>query len=178
MFSSDCLKILDGISLYFLYFFEFWKSFLKDFTLIHCCWVSFTIGYFLFYSVILGFLGYHRFPSFVVLGTITNVVLASLVANPFLIPHYFLLLRFLLQKPLVDFPILGGPRRLVIVPSFFKASRFHFFKPTFWLHSLLSLFPGELTPSLLGSSSWVPQGTRVLVHKYWFPSHLTPFLHH
>ena len=140
--------------------------------------MSFTIGCFLFYSVILGFLGYHRFPLFIVLGTITNVVLASLVANPFLIPHYFLLLRFLLQKPLVDFPILGGPRRLVIVPSFFKASRFHFFKPTFWLHSLLSLFPGELTPSLLGSSSWVPQGTRVLVHKYWFPSHLTPFLHH
>ena len=111
--------------------------------------MSFIVGCSFFYSVILGFPRYHRFPLFTPLGTRTNVVPTSLVAGPFLISHYFLLLRFLLQKPLVDFPILGGPRRLVIVHSFFKASRFHFFKPTFWLHSLLSLFPGELTPFLL-----------------------------
>ena len=69
--------------------------------------MSFIVGYFPFYSAILGFLGYHWFPLFAPLGTRTIVVLATLVAGPFLILHYFPRLRFPLQKPLADFPILG-----------------------------------------------------------------------
>lgn len=106
--------------------------------------MSFTVGCLTFYSATLGFLRYHRFPSFAPLGTSTNVVPATLVAGPFLIPHYFLLLRFLLQKPLADFPVLGGPRRLTFGLSFSKTFRFHFFRLTFWLLSLLSFFPSKL----------------------------------
>ena len=112
--------------------------------------MSFIVGCSFFYSVIIGFPRYHRFPPFTPLGTRTNVMPTSLVAGPFLISHYFLLLRFLLQKPLVDFPVLGGPRRLVFVLSFSKASSFQFFKPTFWLPSLLSFVLSELIPFLLG----------------------------
>ena len=111
-----------------------------------------------------------------------------MMACPFLILHYSLLLRFLLQKSLSNFPVLGGPRRLTFVLSFSKASRFHFFIPTFWLLSLLSFFWIELIPFcqaersqatfLHDSSSWVSWGTRPLVMSCWFPNPLTPFLHH
>ena len=111
------------------------------FTLIHCCWIPFTVGYPSLYSVILGFQGYHWFHLFAPLSTRTNVVSATLVAGPFPILHYFSLLRFPLQKPLVDFPILENPRGLAFDLSFFKTSRFHFFRPTFWLLSPLSFFP-------------------------------------
>ena len=56
-----------------------------------------------FYNVIIEFLGYYKFPPFAPLGTRTNVVLATLVAGPFLISHNFLLLVFLPQKSLADF---------------------------------------------------------------------------
>ena len=131
-------------SLSFFSLFEFSQGFLKDlFPLIHCCWMPFTVGCPSFYSVILGFLGYHGFPLFVPLDTRTNVMSATLVTGPFLILHYFPLLRFPLQKPLIDFPVLG---ELTFDLYFSKASRFHIFRPTFWLLSLLSFFPNGLIP--------------------------------
>ena len=111
-----------------------------------------------------------------------------LVPSSFLIPHYFLLLRFLLQKPLADFPVLGGPRRLTFGLSFSKAFRFHFFRSTFWLLSLLSFFPSKLisfchaerppATFLGGFSSWVPLSTRPLLIGCSFPNLLIPFLHY
>ena len=90
------------------------------------------------------------------------------------------------KSPLLTFPFWGDPRKLTFVLSFSKASRFHFFRPTFWLLSLLSFFPSELIPFcqaersqatfLHGSSSWVPQSTKPLLMSCWFPSPLTPLL--
>ena len=150
--------------------------------------MPFIVGYFLFYSAILGFLGYHWFPLFTPLGTRTNAMSATLVASPFLILHYFLLLRFPLQIPPANFPVLGGPRGLTFGLSFPKAFGSHFFKTTFWLLFPLSFFPSGLIPSyhakrspaifLHGSSSWVPQGTRPLLMSCWFINLLIPFLHH
>ena len=147
---------------FFFLFLNFDRVFSMIFTLIHCCSMPFTAGYFPFYSAILGFLGYHWFPPFAPLDTRTNV--------------------------LANFPILEGPKRLAFVLSFSKASRFHFFKPTFWLLFLLSFFPGELIPFyqveifpttfLHGSSFWVPRGTSPLFMNCWFPSPLIPFLHY
>ena len=109
----------------------------------------------------------------------------TLVAGPFLILHYFPLLRFPPQKPLANFPILGGPRGLTFALSFSKASRFHLFRLTFWLLSLLSFFPNGLIPFyqakrspatfLHGLSSWVPRDTRPLFMSCWFPSLLIIF---
>ena len=148
--------------------------------------MSFTIGCLPFYNAILGFLGYHWFSP--PLGIRTNVVSATLVVGPFLIFYYFLLLRFLLQKPLADFLVLGRSRRLTFVFSFSKASRFHFFRPIFWLLSLLSFLSSELihfyqverslATFLHGSSSWVPWDTRTLLMSCWFLSLLICFLHH
>ena len=107
----------------------------------------FTVGCVPFYSVILGFLRYHWFPLFAFLGTRTNVVLATLVVGSFLILHYFLLLRFPLQKTPADLPVLGCPRGLTCGLSSSNASRFHIFKPTFWLLFPLSYFSSELIPS-------------------------------
>lgn len=98
-------------TMFSLYFLSFWILIELSqgfFTLIHCCWRPFTVGCFPFYNTILRFLKYHWFPLFALLGIRTNVVLAILVAGPFLILHYFLLFRFLLQKPPSDFPLLGG----------------------------------------------------------------------
>ena len=165
VFSSGCLMIPDDISLLFFFFLSFWilTKFSQGFLL--CCWMPFTIGCFPFYSVILGFLRYHWFPPFALLCIRTNVVLATLVAGPFLIFHYFLLLRFPLQKSLLTFLFLGCPRGLTFGLSSFKASRFHIFRPTFWIFSPLSFFPSEPIPSYqvkrfpttfpYGSSSWV-----------------------
>ena len=165
VFSSGCLMIPDDIFLLF-FFLSFWilTKFSQGFLL--CCWMPFTVGCFPFYSVILGFLRYRWFPLFALLGIRTNVVLATLVAGPFLIFHYFLLLRFPLQKSLLTFLFLGCPRGLAFGLSSFKASRFHIFRPTFWLLFPLSFFPSELIPSYqvkrfpttfpYGSSSWVP----------------------
>jgi len=143
VFFSGCLRIRMVFSLSFLFFLSFFFIFLfyffgiltklsqGFFTLIHCCWMPFTVGCFFFYNAILGFLGYHWSPPFAALGIRTNVVLATLVAASFLILHYFPLLRFPLQKPLANFPILGGLRGLTFYPSFSKASRFQFFRSTF-----------------------------------------------
>ena len=178
VFSSGCLRIPSGISL----------SFLNDSTLIHCCWMPFTVGCFPFYNVILGFPRYHWFPPFAPLGTRTNVMLATLVAGPFLIPHYFLLFGVLPQKPLVAFPFWGVLKELTFGPSSFKASKSHLFKLNFWLFFPLSFFPSELIPScqiesflatfLHGSSFWVPRGTSPLFMNCWFSSLLILFLHH
>ena len=59
-----------------------------------------------------------------------------------LVPSWFFIIfflwRFLLQKPLANLPVLRDPRRLTFVLSFSKASRFHLFRPTFWLLFFLS----------------------------------------
>ena len=170
VFFSGCLRIPDGISHFFSLFLNSNRVFSMIFTLIHCCWMPFTTSCFLFYSVILRFSGYHWFPLFVLLGTETNVVSTTLVVGPFLILHYFLLLRFPLQMTPADLPVMGCPRRLAFGLSSSKASRFYLFRPTFWLLFPLSFFPSELIPSCqverspttfpYGSSSWVPRGTR------------------
>ena len=109
-----------------------------------------------------------------------------------LVPSLFLIIFFFwgsfFKRPFVDFLVLGGPRRLAFVLSFSKAFRFHFFRPTFWLLSLLSFFPGKLIPFCQvesfpatffhSSSFWVPRGTSPLFMNCWFPSLLIPFLHH
>ena len=117
-----------------------------------------------FYSVILGFLGYHWFPLFAP-SRYQNQCCATttLMANPFLIPHssfliIFFFLGFLLQKPLADFPVLGDPRRLTFVFSFSKALGSIFSDPPFgfflfvifpkWANSFL---PGWKFPSHLPS---------------------------
>ena len=150
--------------------------------------MPFIVGCFLFYSVILGFPRYYWFLPFVPLGTKTNVVPATLVASPFLIPHYFLLLEFFPQKPLVDFLFWGVLKELTFDPSSFKASRSHIFKLNFWLFFPLSFFPSELIPScqvesfptsfLHGSSFWVPRGTSPLFMNCRLPNLLILFLHH
>ena len=124
------------------------------FTLIHWCWMPFTVGCPSFYSVILGFLGYHWFPPFALLGTITNVVSTTLVAGPLLIPYYFLLLRFFLQKSLADFLVMGGPRWLTFVLTFSMSSRFH----------LLAAFPFVIFPKWV--DSFLP-GWKIPSHLSW-----------
>ena len=89
-------------------------------------------------------------------------------------------MRLPLQKPLADFPVLRSPRGLTFDLYFSKASRFHIFRPTFWLLSLLSFFPNGLIPFyqaerslatfLHGPSSWVPRGTRPFFMSCWFLS--------
>ena len=116
-----------------------------------------------------------------------NVVSATWVAGPFLILHYFFLLRFPLQKILADLPVLGCPKGLTFGLSSFKASKFHLFRPNFWLLFPLLFFPSELIPSyqvesfpatfLHGSSFWVSRGTNHLFMNCWFPSLLISFLH-
>ena len=112
----------------------------------------------------------------------------TLVTGPFLIFHYFLLLRFPLQKFLLTFLFLGCPRGLTFGLSSFKASRFHIFRPTFWLLFPLSFFPSELIPSTRLKDSqphslmvFLPELPKVpgpLLLSCWFLSLLTPFLHH
>ena len=111
------------------------------FPLIYCCWMNFTIGCPSFYSAILGLLGYHRFPLFAALGTITNVVTATSVAGPFLIFSLFPSFEVPFSKtPSWLFRSEGGPKGLTFDLSFSKTSRFYLFKPTFWLLSFLSFF--------------------------------------
>ena len=113
---------------------------------------------------------------------------ATLVAGLFLIVHYFLLLRFPLQKTPTDFLVLGCPKWLTFGLSFFKTSRFHLFRLNFWLPFLLSFFPSELIPScqieslpscfpswffILGSSRYQP-----LAHELLFSKLSGSFLHH
>ena len=79
----------------------------------------------------------------------------------------------------------GGPRGLTFDLSFSKASRFHFFRLTFWLLSPLSFFPNGLIPFykaersppafLHGPSFWVPWGTKPLLISCWFSSLLILF---
>ena len=65
-------------------------------------------------------------PPFAPLGTWTNVVPATLVVDPFLISHNFLLLVLLPQKFLVNFLFWDVPRELTFGPSSFKASNLTF----------------------------------------------------
>ena len=51
-----------------------------------------------FYSTFLGILVYHCFPSFAALDTKTNVVLATLMAGPFLIFSLYSHFEISLQK--------------------------------------------------------------------------------
>ena len=108
--------------------------------------MPFTVRCFPFYSAILGFPRYYWFLSFSPLGTRTNVVPTTFVVGPFLIPHYFLLLRFLLQKASCWLSRLGGPRRLAFVLSFSNAFIFHFFHT-----HLLVAFPFVIFPKCAGS---------------------------
>ena len=149
--------------------------------------MPFTVGYFPFYSAILGFLGYHWFPLFALLVTRTNVVSATSMDGPFLILHYFILLIFSLRKTPTDLPIQGYPRGLTFGLSSFNTFKFYLFRPNFWLLFLLLFFPSELILSCqderslatfpYGSSSWVPRGTGPLLMGCWFLSLMTPFLH-
>ena len=61
VFSSGCLRISNGFSLLFSLVLNSDRVFSRIFVLIHCYWMSFTVGYFPFYSAILGFPGYHWF---------------------------------------------------------------------------------------------------------------------
>ena len=70
----------------------------------------FADGFTPFYSTFLGFFVYHWVPPFVVLGTRTNVVLATLVAGPFLIFSLFSPFEDPPQKSLANLPLLGGPK--------------------------------------------------------------------
>ena len=181
------LSISDSVFPPFSLFLNSSKVFSNIFTSIDCGWLSFTIGCLLFYSDTLGFPRYHWFPPFALLGTITNVVSATLVAGPLLIAYYFLLLRFFLQKSLADFLVMGGPRWLTFVLTFSMSSRFH----------LLAAFPFVIFPKWADSflsgwkipshlpwwfffffPSWVLQGTRPLLMNCWFLSLLIHFLHH
>ena len=147
--------------------------------------MPFIVGCFPFYSAILGFLGYHWFPLFALLRTRTNVVSATLVAGPFFILHYFLLLRFSLRKTPTDLLVLGCLRGLTFSLSSFKASRSHLFRSNFWLLFPLSFFPSKLIPFyqvesfpatfLHDSSFWVPWGTSPLFINCCFPSPPDPF---
>ena len=67
-------------------------------------------GFTPFYSTFLGFLVYHWFPQFAVLGTKTNVVSVTLVVGPFLIFSLFSLFEDPHQRSLADLPLLGGPK--------------------------------------------------------------------
>ena len=110
---------------------------------------------------------------------------AILVASPFLIPHYFLLLGFLLQKLIADFSFWGVLKELTFGLFSFKASRSHLFRLDFWLFFPLSFFPSELILScqvesflatfLHDSSFSVPRGTSPLFMHCWFPSLLIFF---
>ena len=93
--------------------------------------MNFIVGSPSFYSAIIGFLVYHYFPPFAVMGTRTNVVLQHWWLVPSLFSHYFLFLRFLLQKPLAKFPILGGSKGVTSNLSFPKTSRYHFLDQLF-----------------------------------------------
>ena len=150
--------------------------------------MSFTIGYLLCYSNTLRFPRYHWFLPFAPLGTKTNVVSATLVASFFLIPHYFLLLRFLLQKPLAYFPIRGvlkGEHLFLPIPrlpdSIFSDPPFgcfsfcHFSQVNRFLSvELKNLQP----PSLVVFPFLGSQCTKPLLMKSWFSNLLIPFLHH
>ena len=73
-------------------FFEFWRSSLKGlFSLIHYCWMIFTVGFPSFYSALLRFLVYQwfLFLPLAALGIKTNVMSAILVASHFLISWLF-----------------------------------------------------------------------------------------
>ena len=125
VFSSSYFRIPDGFFLVFSSF-EFWKGYLKDlFPLIHCCWMNFTVGSPSFYSATLGILVYHCFCPFAALGIWTNVVLTTLVAEPFFIFSLFPSFEVSSSKPLTDFLILGGPKGLTSNLSFPKASKHH-----------------------------------------------------
>ena len=81
--------------------------------------MSFTVGCFPFYSVILGF---HLLPW--VLEPMLCQQHWWLVSSSFFIIFFFWDSFF--KKPLADFSIMGHPRRLTFVLSFSKVFRFYF----------------------------------------------------
>ena len=134
--------------------------------------MPFIVGCPSFYSVILGFLGYHWFPLFSLVDTKTNVVSAAMVAGPFLILHYFPLLRFPLQKPLADFLVLRGSRGLIFDLSFPRLLDFTFSDPPFGCFPFCQF-------SQMGWFLFIrlkdPQPPSFMVHLPGFPEILDPY---
>jgi len=108
--------------------------------------------------------------------------------DPSSFSHYFPLLRFPFQKPLADFPVLGGPKGLTSNLSFPKASRHHPFQTHIlatlpfvlfpkWVDSFLS---GLKTPSSLPSWCIFLRSLRypTLIHELLVSKSSAPFLHH
>ena len=84
------------------------------------CWIVFADVSTPFYSTFLGFLVYHWFPPFTVLGTRTNVVSATLVADHFLIFSQFSPFEVSSKKSPVNIPLLGCPKSWLLI--FFSQS--------------------------------------------------------
>ena len=110
---------------------------------------------------------------------------ATLVAGPFLIPHYLLLFGASSSKVSCYLSVLVFLEELTLGFSPFTTSSSHIFKLSFWLPFPLLFFLSKLISSyqvesclaisLHGSSFWVPWGTRPLFINCWFPSFLIPF---
>ena len=103
-----------------------------------------------FYSVILRFSGYHWFPPFVPLDTRLNVVSATLVAGPFLIPHYLLLFGASSSKVSCCLSVLICLKELTLGFSLFKVSSSHLFRLSFWQPFPLLFFLKWVDSFLLG----------------------------
>ena len=65
-----------------------------------------------------------------------------------LFSHSFPLLKFLLQKPLADFPVLGGSKWLIFNLSFPKTFRYHFSDPLFGCFTLCHFLQMGKFPSI------------------------------
>ena len=72
---------------------------------------------------------------------------ATLVASPFLIFSLFSYFEVHSSKAPSRLSCSGGPKELTFDLSFFKTSRYHLFRPTFWLLSFLSFFLNAWIPS-------------------------------
>ena len=144
----------------------------------------FADGFTPFYSTFLGFFVYHWVPPFVVLGTRTNVVLATLVAGPFLIFSLFSPFEDPPQKSLANLPLLGGPKGWPPILLFPKLLIL-LFRPTFWLLYFLSFSLNGQIPFcqverspitfLHGQPPCIARDTRLPLLKCWFLSHQSFF---
>ena len=178
------LSISDSVFPPFSLFLNSNRVFSSIFTSIECGWISFNIGRLFFYSDTLRFPRYHWFPIYS-LGYQNLCCVSNIGGWSF--PHCSLFSSFevLSSKASSWLSRSGGPRRLTFVLTLSRTSRFHLFRPTFWLLSLLSFFPIELihfyqakrsSATFLGSFSFPGyRGTRPLLMNCWFPSLLIPF---
>ena len=150
VFSSGCFRIPDGVFPLFSLFWIITNFSQGSFPLIHCCWMPFTVGCPSFHSTILGLSGVPLISS-ICYPEYQNQCCVSNISD----------------WPL---PILRGPKRLVFF--FSKTSRYHLFRPTFWLLSFLSFFLNGQIPFhqakrfpatfLHSPSFWIPRDTRPL----------------